>query len=220
MKKYLTAIRKLNLKTIIFNFSYFKFADAIKFPVLVSGNVYLRDLKGTVTINAPVKFGMIEIGFGSVGIFDDKKGRTIWHVLGKVIFERNASIGHGSKISIDTNGELTIGENFMITANSTIFVTDKISFGKNCLISWDVLIMDSDVHKIMKDGNHVNPDKPVVVGDDVWIGCRCSILKGSSIPAGSVIAANTLLHSVLEDNNCIYGGTPVKKLAENINWVK
>jgi acetyltransferase-like isoleucine patch superfamily enzyme len=218
MKRYFAALRKLNFNTIRFNLRYFKLKDAVKLPVLISNHVYLRTCKGEIVIEAPLKFGMIEIGYGNVGIFDDKRDRTIWHVMGKIIFERNASIGHGSKISVEEKATLRIGENFRITANSTIFASHNIQFGKNCLLSWDILVMDSDVHKIMQNEKHLNPDKPVVVADNVWIGCRCTILKGTFIAAGSVIAAGTLLHSKLDEANTVYGGNPVKKLGTNIDW--
>jgi len=218
MKKYIAALRKLNLKTIWFNLKYFKFKDAIKLPILISRHVYLRTCKGELIIEAPLKFGMIEIGYGNVGIFDDKRDRTIWHVMGKVVFEKNANIGHGSKISVGEKALLRLGENFRITANTTIFVSKDISFGKNCLLSWDILVMDSDVHKIMQADKHLNYNKPLVISDNVWIGCRCTILKGSYIPAGSVIAASTLLHAKLDEVNAVYGGNPIRKLTNNIQW--
>lgn len=218
MQKYLIALSRLNFKTLRFNLRYFKLKDALKLPVVISKHVYLRTCRGEIIIEAPLKFGMIEIGYGDVGIFDDKKDRAIWHVMGKVIFERNASIGHGSKISVEENAELRLGENFRITANSTLFVSEKIHFGKNCLLSWDILVMDSDVHKIMDGEKYLNPNKPVIVADNTWIGCRCTILKGTCIPEGSVIAANTLLHSTLDEAHAVYGGNPSKKLSSNINW--
>jgi acetyltransferase-like isoleucine patch superfamily enzyme len=218
MKKYLTALRKMNIKTIVFNFSYFRFFDAIKFPVLVSSKVYLRALKGTVTINAPIKFGMIEIGYGDVGIFDKVKARTIWHVLGKVVFENNANIGHGSKISVDNSGQIIFGNNFRITAESSVFATKKIQFGDNCLISWEVLIMDADVHKIIVSGEWVNPPESIIIGANVWIGCRTTILKGALIPDGCVLAAASLLTKALESECSVYGGVPAKLLRNNISW--
>lgn len=218
MNKYFNAIWKLNLKTIVFNLRYFRFIDAFKFPVLISGKVYLRALKGTVTVNEPLKFGMIEIGYGDVGIFDKVKSRSIWHVLGNVIFESNASIGHGSKISVDTGGTIVFGKNFRITAESTVFATKRIEFGANCLVSWEVLIMDADVHKILTGNEIINPPATITIGDNVWIGCRTTILKGAVIPPGCVIAAASLVTKVLENQNAVYGGVTAKLLRENISW--
>lgn len=67
-------------KTIYFNFNYFTFNEAIKLPVLVSHNVYLRKTKGRVTIESPSRFG-VRIGFGDVGIFDKYRSRTIWEIV-------------------------------------------------------------------------------------------------------------------------------------------
>ena len=63
---------------------------------------------------------MISIGYGEVGIFDMKRSRSIWQVYGEVVFKGKANIGHGSKISVDKNGTLELGNNFKTTAESAI----------------------------------------------------------------------------------------------------
>ena len=133
------------------------------------------------------------------------------------MFMGNANIGHGSKIAVD--GELIIGNNFAITAESAIVCTNKITIKNDCLISWDVLIMDTDYHKILdENGSRTNPPSEILIGNKVWIGCRTIVLKGSKIPDGSVLGASTLLARVLEETNCIYGGNPAKLLKRNIRW--
>lgn len=70
-------------------------------------------------------------------------------------------------------GILEIGEDFNITAETTIVAFTKIQFGNNCLLSWDVLIMDTDFHKIKNEhGAILNNPEPNIIGDKVWIGCR------------------------------------------------
>ncbi len=162
---------------------------------------------------------MIEIGFGRVGIFDEKISRTIWEVAGQVIFHGSADIGHGSKISVGSSGTLIIGDNFRISAETAIVAFTKIEFGQNCLLSWDTLIMDTDFHKIKnKEGDIINSPKPIIVGDHVWVGCRNLILKGSKIPNNSIIAANSILSKTLLKENCLYGGAPIKCLKEDVSW--
>jgi hypothetical protein len=39
---------KENYKTIYFNFKYFPFNEAIRFPVIISRNVFFEALKGSV----------------------------------------------------------------------------------------------------------------------------------------------------------------------------
>lgn len=206
-------------QTVFFNLKHFPLKVALRFPVLLSKKVYLRNTSGTVILRQPIKTGMIRIGFGDVGIFDDKRSRTIWEVSGKIEFEGMAQIGHGSKISVAKNGHLTIGDNLRITAESTIYASKEIRIGKNCLFSWDILMMDTDFHTIRDEfGRISNSSMPIHIGDNVWIGCRSLILKGARVPDNCIIGANTHLHKPLEKSDSLYAGNPVKLIKERISW--
>jgi carbonic anhydrase/acetyltransferase-like protein (isoleucine patch superfamily) len=219
MGKLIRFILKLNFKSVYFNFKYFKWRKAIKFPVLISKHVILKTTNGSVSLPESISTGMIQIGYGDVGIFDKKRSKSIWEVSGQVVFKGTAQIGHGSKISVGENGSLEIGHHFIITAESTIVVHKKIHIGKGCLISWDCLIIDTDFHKIFDNTNErTNPPSPVVIGDNVWIGVRNLILKGSFIPNNVVIGANSLIAKALTTENSIYAGNPIKLIKENITW--
>ena len=60
-------------------------------------------------------------------------------ILGKIIFNGKASIGHGCKLSIENNGILEIGKNLTISAETSIICHKGIKIGNDCLFSWDVL---------------------------------------------------------------------------------
>lgn len=217
--KILQSFHYLNIKTILFNLNYFPFFIAIKLPVYVSKQTLFLKKKGRIKIEGSIKTGMIKIGYGTVGIFDKKYSRTIWEVEGEIVFNGKASIGYGSKISVAENAILSFGDNFMITANSSIVVAKKIQFGNDCLLSWDILIMDTDYHQIIdNNGNVINTNQPVIIGEHVWIACRTTILKGAIIPNNSIIAANSVLTKKLEEENSIWGGNPVFKIKEDISW--
>ena len=219
MKKFVQTLKYINLKTFYFNLKYFPFKQALKLPVLISKNVYLKEVSGKIHFDCPIRFGLIQIGYGNVGIFDKKMSRTIWDVSGDVTFCGNASIGHGSKIVVGPEGSLIFGENLKITAESSLVAFNKIQIGNNCLLSWDTLLMDTDFHKVKNDNSEIiNSPKPIFIGDNVWIGCRSVILKGSVIPNNSIIAINSLVNKELLVGNCIYGGSPVRCLKENISW--
>lgn len=193
----------------------------MRFPFWISSKTYLRKTKGSININGPISTGMIRIGYGDIGIFDKKRSRTIWEVAGKVIFEGKAEIGHGSKISVGESGELVLGKNFAITAETAIIAYKKVVFGNDCLLSWEILIMDTDLHPIMNAADEIlNPDAAILIGNSVWIGCRSTILKGSVIPDGSVIAANSIVSKKLSGTNQIFGKQPITSIAQNIYWRK
>ena len=207
----------VNFKTIYFNFKYLPFRQAIQIPIMVSKKVYLWQIGGQIKLDCPIRSRMIQIGYGDVGIFDKKVSRSIWQVSGTVVFKGRANIGHGSKLSV--GGTLVLGNGFTITAESSIVASNRIEFGENCLLSWDTLIMDTDFHNVRdKLGNILNPSNPIIIGNKVWIGCRCLILKGASIPDNSVIGANSFVGKRLEKENALYGGQPARLLKEEIIW--
>jgi len=213
----LKVLSRQNFKTIYFNFKYLPFKQAIRIPIKVSKRVYLWHTGGQIILDCPIKSEMIQIGYGGVGIFDREVSRSIWQVSGTVIFRGSARIGHGSKLSV--GGTLILGNGFNITAESSIVATNRIEFGENCLLSWDILIMDTDFHKVKdKSENILNPSAPIIIGNKVWIGCRCLILKGTTIPENCVIGANSFVGKRLEKENAVYGGQPVRLLKEEIIW--
>lgn len=212
-------IKRLNYNTIRFNFTYFSLKTALRFPVIISNNVLLKKLEGSIILDFPIRTGIIEIGYGDVAIFDKLLSRGILEIDGKIVFRGKTNIGHGSKISV-SNAILDFGDNFIITAESTIICKDdNITFGKNCLLSWDILIMNSDFHNIYDSNSAlINAAKAIIVSDNVWIGCRCIILKGAVVPTGSIIGSGTLIGRDLKEENCIYAGNPVKMLKSDISW--
>lgn len=219
MKRALKILGRINFKTIYFNLKYLPLKDALKFPILVSRHVYLRKMKGKITIDSALQPGMILIGFGKVGIFDNRKSRSIWHVAGDVVFKGTAHIGNGSEISVNENSTLVFGNNFMITAESSIVCSKKIEFKEDCLLSWNILVMDTDFHKIKNDrGEIINAPEEIIIGKNVWIGCKALILKGSIIPDNSVIGADSLVNKKLDKEQCLYAGSPAKSIKENIFW--
>ncbi|MBQ1175732.1 MAG: hypothetical protein IIX56_04955 [Treponema sp.] len=69
-----------------------------------------------------------------------------------------------------------------------------------------------------KDGNIINENKPIEIGNHVWIGAKSTILKGTKIADGSVIGAGSLCAGLLSDEKSIYAGQPAKLIKKNINW--
>ena len=90
------------------------------------------------------------------------------------------------------------------------------------MISWENLVMDTDFHKIknIEKSDIINISKEISIGNNVWIGCRNTILKGSIIMDNSVIGANSLVNKEFKKENVLIAGNPAKILKENIVWEK
>jgi acetyltransferase-like isoleucine patch superfamily enzyme len=219
MNKAFKLLSGLNFKTLIFNFRYFPFKTAVKLPVLISRNVYLYKMKGRVIINAPIQTGMIKIGFGKVAVTDFKRSRAIWEIYGDVVFNGKAYLMHGCKLSVMPGAELIFGDDVLVNTECAFVVQKKVEMGNNSGISWESLVMDTDFHYIYDEAAQViNPPKEVIIGRNVWVGCRCTILKGANIPCGSIIAANSLVTKTLVGEKNIFGGNPLRVLKSQITW--
>lgn len=216
-RNFLRILWHLNYHTIRFNFTYFSFADAIKFPVFVQKTIIYK-MKGKVKITAPLSSGMIRIGDGFVGHFD-KNLKSIWEVQGEIVFHGNTLIKHGSKLIVGVDGKLEIGPYFRFSTNSVIICNHKIVIGHTCRISWDVMIMDSDFHKITTlEGEQINAPRPISIGDHVWIGARSSIMKGAKIGNDCVVASNSVVTKEIEGTRQVIAGVPAKVVRTGVNW--
>lgn len=214
-----TSLRISIWKTLRVNFSYFTPAKALRFPILVARSVVLKSVKGKVILDGEPTFARIRIGFGDMGHIDGKRERSIWQNNGTIHFRGRAYLGMATRVSCQQNACIEFGNQFNITGRTTLLAAKKIVFGDNCLISWDVLIMDTDFHPIYnRVGDRINPDKAIVVGDKVWIGCNVTLLKGANIASGSIIGANSKVSGVLKTGNAIYAGEPLTLKREQISW--
>ena len=148
-------------------------------------------LKGNAHINGAIKTGLIRIGFSDVGIIDSRFTRTVIELNGLVVFKGKANFGIGSKICVGKNGTLQIGTNCFINVNTTIICFDQIILGNNVAISWETIIMDTDFHETQNTvTNEINKaTKPILLGDNTWIGMKCTVLKGTQIPPNNIVGA-------------------------------
>lgn len=207
------------IKTVYFNLCYFPFRQAMKMPVWINRNVTLASTKGKVILNGNLSSGMVKIGFHVPPVLFDYRGsRTIWNVTGSVEIGVNVFIGGGSTIFV--TGRLTFGDHVFITGKTSILSALSIEFGKNCIVSWDNLIMDHDGHIIVQRGiGLTNPAKAISFGDRVWIGCRCLLMKGTKVEDGCIIAANSFINKEIFGTNQLMAGNPAKVVKSGVRWL-
>lgn len=198
----------------------FPFKEAIKFPVLIRYNTKILSLRGEVTFK---NFGggktRLVMGFGGVGVFDKKYQRSMLQLDGTIeIPEGTTRIGQSSRISVGKNSVLTFGKNFVNTAGMTIICNDHITFGSNVLVSWETMIMDEDWHHLytIETGELHKKEKPITIGDNVWICCRSTILKGSSVAAGCTISAGAVVNGKYTEPNSVISGNPAKVIRSGV----
>jgi acetyltransferase-like isoleucine patch superfamily enzyme len=137
----------------------------------------------------------------------------------KLILTGDVAMADGVMIELGPGATLEIGGNTYINANTKIGVKESIRIGKNCAISTEVGIMDTDVHFMLDPrGNKQIATAPIEIGDHVWIGARCTILKGSRIDSGSVVGATSLVTGHLHTKS-LSCASSCQEVRRNVEWM-
>lgn len=206
-------------KTIYTNFRYFPLNIAVKLPFYVRYNASVR-IYGKKVFSVPVTRGMIHLGLNEHPCCNTNDKTSLYIMTGGTLYiSGRLFLGNGCKIFIHSGGHLVFDDYVRSTGSTSIECFKSIKIGCNVLFSWDCLIMDGDSHFIYSpDGVLINENAPIRLGDNVWIGCRCVILKGSNVPNNSVVASCSVITHVNYKENCMIAGVPAKIVKEIGYW--
>jgi len=209
IKLFLTDYKYLNFKNLYNNF--FIPGERINNSLIIQfGRFYINVHKNS-KIN-------IKRGY----LFFNKPARVKEPFIGMLEMQENSSINvnntsvfqAGAHIILMKNAILNLGGVY-VNRYVRIRCFSKIEIGNNTVISENVAIWDSDAHQTIKK-DHLSP-KPVVIGNDVWIGTNVTILKGVRIGDGAIIAAGSLVNKDIPEK-CLAAGIPAKVVSENVGW--
>ena len=137
----------------------------------------------------------------------------------------NLLLLNGSKIdgTYAKGAVCTIGKG--VTAESVsiynLHSNCQLKIGDLCMISKDVVLMNSDSHPIysLDSGRIVNrPKKSLSIGNNVWLGMRSSVLKGVSIANGCVVGYGAVVAKDIDVTNSAWAGSPAKIVGESVAW--
>lgn len=112
------------------------------------------------------------------------------------------------------NAQISIGTNVGIS-QSTLVAHANITIGNNVKIGGGTCIYTSDFHSlnanIRRTKNDIKSRKtsPVKIGNDVFIGAKCIILKGVEIGDRSIIGAGSVVTKNIP-NDEIWAGNPAR----------
>ena len=124
----------------------------------------------------------------------------------------NFDIFYGNDVHIFSGGKLELDSGF-INSYGKIECHKYIKIGKNCAIGPYAIILDSDGHQILGKCNTAE----VIIGNNVWIGARVTILKGVHIGDDAVIAAGTIVNKDVPAKSLV-AGNPMHLICDNVEW--
>ncbi|MGR3460588.1 MAG: acyltransferase [Alterinioella nitratireducens] len=116
---------------------------------------------------------------------------------------------------------IRIGDNFSCGSMIINAYDADIEIGDDVLISSNVSIRTHDMHMILdaETGAVLNPAKPVIIEDHVWIGESVKIMPGVRIGRDSVIGIGTVVTRDVPPG-CVFAGVPGKVRREGVTWRK
>lgn len=113
---------------------------------------------------------------------------------------------------INKKGRLSIGSKVGMS-NVSIVCWELIEIGDNTIIGGGTCLWDTDFHSINTSarcyGDDVPETRPIIIGENVFIGGGCVLLKGTRIGENSVIAAGSVVTGSIPKNE-LWGGNPCK----------
>ena len=138
----------------------------------------------------------------------------------------NVRIGHsftaigepGNRVEIGVwgreqgQGSVTIGDACLMSPGSRISASDSIVVGDGVMLANGAYITDCDWHGIYDRMARDEP-APVTIGDNVWLGDNCAVLKGVTIGENSVVAARAVVTRDVPAN-VVVAGSPAKVVKE------
>lgn len=197
--------------TLRFNLVYFPFRTALHFPVVFYCRPRLISLKGTVNLESKPRFRMIGLGYPGNSM-KSTKGEVFWdNQGGNVTFKGKFGANPDFSLRVSTNANVSFGENCSFGQNNLISCQESITFGNQLLSSWDNQFFDNDFHRFyaIDKKEIVSASKAIVIDSNVFIGARCTLLKGTVVPHRSVVGSNSVLNKNYgEEIGTLISGNP------------
>lgn len=144
-----------------------------------------------------------------------------------VTLGRGSGIYTGVMLDVGPAGRVTVGD-YSTVVGGRLICDAEIAIGSYCLISWNVVIMDTYrlpvdptarralLEHVARTADRILPaafasPRPVHVDDNVWIGFDACILPGVHIGTGSVVAAKSVVVADVPPYSVV-GGNPARIL--------
>jgi acetyltransferase-like isoleucine patch superfamily enzyme len=138
---------------------------------------------------------------------------TVRPGYGRVILGRWVHVGDGTSLRAH-EGTLRVGDKVVFGRGDTVTCYLDVEVGARTLVADSVYITDFD-HRFddpdlpIKDQGIVK--SPVRIGPDCWLGVKVSVLRGSVVGRGCVVAAHAVVRGVIPDRS-VAAGVPARVL--------
>lgn len=120
-------------------------------------------------------------------------------------FAENVTVNQHNFITVKPGASLIIGKDTYIT-RATISCLDRIEIGENCILGEGLKIFDHN-HKHTAEPFSVSKTEfntaPIKIGNNVWTGANCIILKGVTIGDNVILGAGCVIYKDVPANTVV-----------------
>lgn len=152
----------------------------------------------------------------SPGVKIGSRSRLSAMPTGKIALGDGVWLSHD--VEFETTNYIAIGAG--TTVQRRVTVNGTVSIGRGCIIAPNVFV-SSGTHPfrdipgktireqeriiVERDGSLAVLDRPVVIGDDCWLGVNTVVCPGVTIGSGCVIGANSVVVKDIPPNTIVAG---------------
>ena len=190
--------------------------EAVKIPVVLFGKIRIEGVRrGCIKLTHPeMAVGGVRIGggwqtemYGYAQLYP-----SFLKIEGTIELGQDVIINNGCLLTINKNALLRIGNNFRANTGLRLVAKERIDIGDDCRVGWDCQIMDTSFHYTISKGQISQRYNPILLGHNTWLANGVTVLKGTMLPAYSVVGAKSLVNKDYTEygEKCLFAGTPAK----------
>lgn len=158
-----------------------------------------------------IQKGNLEIANSYIDVYGHStiflKSHSEWVIVGNVNI-------NGAFINLWPKAYFECGR-LKINAFTKLNIQKRAIFGDDVGIARLSYVTDTNSHDILINGKPIDKQSDLIIGDNVWIGSNCNILRGSHIGNHVVVGAGTTIASTIPDNTLIRNNN--EKVLKNID---
>lgn len=139
-------------------------------------------------------------------------------VRGLVVHIGNHVPAHGVRFEIGRNFSISRGGIFYLFTSGS-----SLTFGDDCLLSYDTVIRCGDVPHLIFDrntGRYLDEPQKVEIGNRVWIGEGVFLGKRAGLADDSIVAARAVVTKRFDESFVAVGGNPARVIRRDVEWVR
>lgn len=134
----------------------------------------------------------------------------------RLTVDGDVRLTYHSVIEVHKHARMSLGRCY-INIGAVLIAGYEMRIGDGVLISRNVYIYDSDHHRLYdSNGKQTNPPCALSVGSHVWIGIKATLLRGTKVEDGAVIAAGSVVMGKVKGGTMAMG-YPARSYSE-VKW--